>query len=116
VSNDRLLSMLGLCRKAGKLGWGHDACVGDIRSGRARLCLLAADASDRLKREVERAVSGGSLDAARLLQTEYTMETFMGAAGFRAGVFTVNDEGFAKKIAELHHNITGDNGGLVYDK
>ncbi|MCL2508937.1 MAG: 50S ribosomal protein L7ae [Oscillospiraceae bacterium] len=101
--NDRLLSMLGLCRKAGKLGWGHDACLGDIKHGRARACLLMSDASDRLKREFGRAASSGG-GTVPVLQTAYTMDMIKGATGYRAGVLTVNDEGFAKKIAELHRN------------
>ena len=101
MANDPVLSMLGLCRKAGRLGWGHDACVDDVTRKRAKLCLLAADASERLKRELHRAAefAGG---APPVLQTEYTMDIIKGATGYRAGVLTINDEGFAEKIAALH--------------
>lgn len=101
----RLLSMLGLCRKANRICLGHDAGVDALQARRAKLCLLAADASPRLCREFERE---GNFDNRNVpvMQTALTMEEIYGATGSRAGVLTILDEGFANKIAELCHNMT----------
>ena len=47
--NDSALSLLGLCRKAGKLSLGHDACKASLNAGAASLCVICTDASERLK-------------------------------------------------------------------
>ena len=97
MTQDKFLSLLGICRAAGRLGWGHDACLGSVLRGRAKICLLAADASDRLRREFHRAAQ----DRTPVLDTRYTMQQFADATGFRAGVLTTEDEGFANKLAAL---------------
>ena len=46
----RVMNLLGLCGKAGKTGSGEFQCEEAIRSGRARLVLLAADASENTRK------------------------------------------------------------------
>jgi len=92
--------MIGLCRKAKRLSAGHDACMSAIIKESAKLCLLLSDASERLKREFEKAATynGRQLEVIRLAMS---MDELKRILGFRAGVLTINDEGFAKKIREL---------------
>ena len=47
---DRVLAMIGLAMKAGKAATGEFAVIGAIRKGRARLVILAADASEASKK------------------------------------------------------------------
>ncbi|MDD4124419.1 MAG: ribosomal L7Ae/L30e/S12e/Gadd45 family protein [Eubacteriales bacterium] len=47
---DKILSALGLCRKAGKLPFGTDAVLKEIRVKKARLVLIAFDSSDSTKK------------------------------------------------------------------
>lgn len=97
---NKFLSLLGMCRRAGRLGWGHDACMDSVMHGRAKLCLLASDASERLKREFRRAADcAGTAD---VIELSYTMQQIKDATGFRAGVLTTEDEGFAARLAELY--------------
>lgn len=98
MTQDKLLSLLGMCRRAGRLNWGHDACLESVLRGRAKLCLLSSDASGRLVREFRRAADG----RIPVLETGYTMEQFRCATGFRAAVLSTEDEGFAGKLSELH--------------
>ena len=100
MTQDRFLSLLGICRAAGRLGWGHDACMASVTQGRAKICLLSADASDRLRREFHSAAQ----DRVPVLDTHYTMQDFSAATGgLHAGVLTTEDEGFAKKLAALYN-------------
>lgn len=101
MQQNKFLSLLGMCRRAGRLGWGHDACMDSIIHGKAQICLLASDASDRLKREFQRAATydGRTLP---VIELPYTMQQLKDATGFKAGVLTTEDEGFAKRLAELH--------------
>lgn len=102
----RLLSLLGICRKAGRLSCGHDGAVGSVRSGSARLCLLSSDSSQRLRKEIEREAKydGRDIPVAVLFST---MDEIRHACGLKSAVVTVNDEGFARSMLGLL-NIQGE--------
>ncbi|MBQ7546734.1 MAG: hypothetical protein IJT41_07205 [Clostridia bacterium] len=103
MMQDKFLSLLGMCRAAGRLGWGHDACMASVTQGTAKICLLSADASDRLRRSFHRAAQ----DRVPVLDTRYTMQDFAAATGgLRAGVLTTEDAGFAAKLAALYTMTT----------
>lgn len=93
----KLLSLLGLCRRAGRLSCGHDAALGSIRSGGACLCFLSSDASARLKSETERELEMAKADIP-LFVLSSTMDEIGYATGLRSAVLTVNDSGFAQSM------------------
>lgn len=104
--NPKLLSLLGMCRRAGKLSCGHDAAIGSVRSKSAGLCLLSSDASQRLRKEIEREAGfEGREIPVRVLFS--SMEEIGRATGLKSAVVTVNDEGFAKTMLGLL-NTTGE--------
>lgn len=90
---DKLLSLMGLCRRAGKLGVGHDAVFDAVRKGRARAVILTADASGRHERELEAAAFPG-----KVILAGFTMEEAGLAIGKRSCIFSVEDGGFANAI------------------
>ena len=94
MENDKALSMLGICRRAGKLSCGHDAAQTAIKHGHARLCLLSSDASERLCEEFERACSseGRSVPITSL----------------RSAVLTVDDRGLASRIQTILNIAYGE--------
>ena len=97
---DKLLSLLGLARRAGRLACGHDAAVEAIVKNRAFLCLCSADASERLERELRHACTFEQkhIPFARL---NVPMAALSKAIGTKATVVTVNDRGFAERLAAL---------------
>ncbi len=98
--NPKLLSLLGMCRRAGRLSCGHDAAIGSIRSRSAKLCLLSSDSSQRLRKETEREAAFDGRDIpVRVLFS--TIEEIGKATGLKSAVVTVNDEGFAKTMLGL---------------
>lgn len=103
--NDSALSLLGLCRKAGKMSMGHDACKLALNAGTAELCVICSDASERLDSEISfLAEKAGTV----MYDVDYTMFDIQSATGFKAGVFTVDDAGFAKSIIKkLNDNKSG---------
>ena len=102
--NDKVFGMLGLARRAGKLSPGHDAAFESIAKGKARACFLCSDASDRLKREFDRTTKFEGRDVP-LYEVPYLKDDLYAATGIRAAVFTIDDEGFAKKILMLLEDI-----------
>jgi ribosomal protein L7Ae-like RNA K-turn-binding protein len=99
MDND-FLGFIGLATKAGRLSSGHDASFDAIRTGKAKLILLTADASDRLKKEFqESAVYGGR--NIRCITIPYSINDIRDATGKKAAVLTVNEERFADRIADM---------------
>lgn len=108
TDNPKLLSLLGMCRRAGRLSCGHYAAIGSVRSKSAKLCLLSSDASQRLRNEIEREADfeGRAIPVRHLLST---MDEIGKATGLKSAVVTVNDEGFAKSmLGLLNENTPGE--------
>ena len=108
--NDSALNLLGLCRKAGKLSPGHDACKASLNQGRASLCLICSDASQRLKEEITALAEKAGV---RIFDVDYSMMDIKAAISFKAAVLTIDDEGFAKSlIKKINENESGKERGL----
>ena len=95
---DPLLSLLGLARKANLCSFGHDAAKSALRQHRAKLCLLCADASPRLKEEFRFLASEAKTP---LYEIGETSPEIRQATQYKAAVLTVNENGFADKIKRL---------------
>ena len=53
--NDRILSLLGICKRAGKLITGADTTIDSIRKNKAKLVIFANDFSKSSKKSVQTA-------------------------------------------------------------
>lgn len=100
MNKEKALSMLGLARRAGALSMGHDMAAESIRKGKAECLLFCSDVSPRLFKDFD-ITSKKSGWRKKVLKTELTMDEVAHAAGYRAGVITVNDRNLAEKICEL---------------
>lgn len=108
--NDSALNLLGLCRKAGKLSLGHDACKAALNQGKASLCLICSDASQRLSEEISSLAEKAGV---RIFDVGYSMLDIKAAISFKAAVLTIDDEGFAKSlIKKINENESGKERGL----
>ncbi|MCL2592841.1 MAG: ribosomal L7Ae/L30e/S12e/Gadd45 family protein [Defluviitaleaceae bacterium] len=47
----KIFSLLSICQKAGKIKTGEDFCVNALRSGEAKLVIIAEDASENTKKK-----------------------------------------------------------------
>ena len=109
-NNKRLLSLLGLARRANRLSLGNDPAEEALRKGQARLVLLAEDLSQHTAGGVRFAAEEAGVD---VLKTACTMDEISMALGKRTGVVAVNDAGFAKKLHELCEAGTGEHGTVM---
>lgn len=50
---NKIYSMLGLARKGGNISIGNDATVINIKNNKSELVLLASDASDKTKKNIQ---------------------------------------------------------------
>lgn len=95
---ERLLSFLGIARKAQRLSMGADPALEALQKGKARLVLLAADLSPRSRRQALEAAKAHGVPA---LSAGVTMDEIAFSVGKRTGILAVNDEGFAGKLAAM---------------
>jgi len=95
---DRLLSTLGLCRRAGKLIWGFDAVAQAVAADKARLVLFARDISPKSAKEMRYLCEKKKIIPHT---APVTMDEIWFRVGKRAGILAVADQGLSHKITEL---------------
>lgn len=93
----KVLSLLGLARRAGKLSMGHDSVKKDLLQRRAKLVIFTADASDRLKSEINFLIEKNKIKV-DVMELGATMNDMQFSVGKAVAVFAVTDENFANGI------------------
>lgn len=96
--NDRLLSFLGLCKRAGYLISGADTVIRTMKEGKALLALTADDFSDNSRKNVEKAAETYNVPLRELHRSKDELSF---ALGKHCGVVCVTDKGFADKILTM---------------
>ena len=95
MQNDRILSMLGLCMKAGKIKSGGFQTEEAVKSGKAWLVIIATDASGNTAKKFGDMCSFYEVPKA----TYGTKDTLGRAIGKEErSVMAVCDEGFSKSL------------------
>lgn len=97
MSNNRILSYLGLCRKAGKLVCGTDMATDAIRHGKVVLALTSSDASENTVKRISDCCKYRGVEYISLPYTCAEVGSALGKTGGIAAVCTA-DENFAQMI------------------
>lgn len=104
--DDKFLSLLGMARRSGRLSMGHDAVIGSIIKNKAKLCVLSAEASQRLCNEIKHACTYESKNIPVIITAYKTVE-LSAAIGSKAAVISIDDEGFAKALQDKYTDMKG---------
>lgn len=97
--NDRLLSLLGICRRAGRLVIGADPVREAVDTGKAFLVLCASDISQNTEKKIRATVEAkGNAEYCIIKRTKDEISFSLGKT---CAVLAIIDEGFAKKLLEL---------------
>lgn len=102
---DKLLNLLGLAKRAGKIEPGYDAAVSAARSGKASLLLAAGDISEKTVKNLR---YEGDRAGIPTLRIRAGMEELGRACGMRAGVLAVTDKGFSGAVQNLGNAVTDE--------
>lgn len=102
--NDRILSLLGLCRRAGKLIIGAQPVIDSADAGKSELIIFASDFS---KGSAKPVVECAKANGVEIITINRNKEQISLAVGRLCGTASIEDEGFAKKIKELNKFETG---------
>lgn len=95
--NDPVLSMLGLCRRAGRLSVGTEAVMTAIKRKKSRLVVIASDISPKTEKELRFTAKDTDLPIIRI---PHPLLEVGHAIGVGAGVVSVDDDGFAGAIVK----------------
>lgn len=98
AAEQRFLSLLTMCRRAGKLLLGFDATKEAAGRGRMYLVLLAADASAKTEKEIRFCCRDCKDVTIRRMSS--SMDELAMYFRKRTAVFGVCDAGFAEKLLE----------------
>ena len=107
---DKILSFLGICRRAGRLVIGADSSIDSIHKNKAKLIIFASDFSSNSGKPVIEAANKYSV---RVLTINRNKGELSLAVGKLCGVLAVEDNGFANKLNRL---IEREQGGELYEK
>jgi ribosomal protein L7Ae-like RNA K-turn-binding protein len=99
---DKLLSLLGICRKANKLVFGFEKSAEAMAARKAALVLLAADISTKTAKEVRFLAAANS---AAVMEIDATIDDISQKTGRRAGVLAVTDIGLAAAVKKEHDRV-----------
>lgn len=98
MNNNKLVSLLGLAQKAGKLASGEVAVDKAVKSGKARLLLIAADSSEATRKGYKDMANYYQVPFYEVLSKEQLGE---GIGKIRRAAVAVVDAGFSKALVKL---------------
>ena len=97
----KILSMLGIAKKAGKVASGEFLCEESIRNGKAKVVIVSDEASDNTKKRFRDKTTYYQVP----LYERFSMEALGKAIGSETrAVISVNDAGIARTIIKYFTN------------
>ncbi|ASS75603.1 50S ribosomal protein L7ae [Tumebacillus algifaecis] len=106
MSETKVYNLLGLAMRAGCLTAGNDACMTNVRSGKATLAVVATDTGGNAKKKyTDKCKSYG------VPLVEFGTKDSLGHAVGKAqnAILVITDRGFAHRILQLtRENIGGE--------
>lgn len=98
MDKEKFFGMLGLAARARRISAGEGAVLDSIRSKKARLVVLAVDASENTRTRFENSCSHYGVELVFADERELLGKSI--GRDFAVAV-SVNDEGFAKSLIKL---------------
>ncbi len=100
MQKNKLLSLLGMAKRAGALSMGHDTAVNSVFSKKAAVLVLASDISERSKRDMH-ITAQKHYASLPVVEPDITIDEIYSACGYKAGILTVNNAEMGKRIVTL---------------
>lgn len=108
MNPEKILALLGFCRKAGKLITGTEQVTARVKSGENILAIIAEDISPKTEKELKYFAQNGKAVVIRIPSSK---ERLSRAIGTNAGIVATSDEGFCKAILQggnMNEQISGE--------
>ncbi|MEH7335587.1 YlxQ family RNA-binding protein [Neobacillus drentensis] len=98
MNQNQWMSLLGLANRARKIISGEELSVKEIRSGKAKLILLSADASQNTTKKITDKCNSYEVPY-KLVENRFLLGQAIGKEA--RVVVAIMDDGFAKKLVTL---------------
>lgn len=95
---DKILNLLGIAKRAGKLTTGEGKTIESVRDQSARVVFLASDASHNTSKKVKNKCSYYKIP---LIDKYSNMELSQATGASNRVALSIADSGFSKKLLEL---------------
>ena len=92
---NNIYRLLGLARRAGKVSFGSEACIDAIERNKAKLVIIAEDASEKTKKNFEELCKKRNVVIKKIGTTD---ELSKSIGQNNKVIVVVRDENFAKEI------------------
>ena len=99
---EKLVSFIGLAKKARAIEIGKDATYESIAKGNAKLILLAHDLSERSFKDIKKVADENNI---YVIKSTVTMSQYELVLNRKAGIICIKNSGFADKIKKLCETI-----------
>lgn len=104
MEDSKFLTLLGFCRKSGKLVTGTEKVTFLVKGGKNCLVMLADDISEKTEKELKFFSKKGR---AVIIRVPFNTEEVSHAIGTVAGVVATSDDGFLKAILDCLNKSQG---------
>jgi ribosomal protein L7Ae-like RNA K-turn-binding protein len=102
MNSQKVINLLTICRKAGKLVTGFDISLENVVARKSSYVLLASDISPKTVKELNYQLNSEGLESkVKVLSLPLTMEDVAKYINVRAGVIAICDNGFGKSFEKL---------------
>ena len=98
INKDKLLGLIGLATKAGKITFGTEASKGAIEKSRTKLVIITTDASNRTKSNFKEICKKNNIPIYECLETN---ELSKAIGKENKSVVGINDVNFSKAILKI---------------
>lgn len=99
----KLLSLLGMARRAGKLSTGFESVKESALRKKSFLILCSADLSPKTFKELSFAAEQKNCE-----RSTFSMDEISNAVGTKTGCVSINDRGFADAVRKLLTTLKED--------
>ncbi len=98
MTESKVLGLLGLSAKAGKVCFGREACIDLIQKNKIKLVVVAVDAADRTKKDIKVICDNNNTK----ICFYGTIENLSKAIGkSNKAIIGIKEENFAKQIEKI---------------
>jgi ribosomal protein L30E len=102
MNSQKVINLLTICRKAGKLVTGFDVSLEAVIDGKSKCLLIASNTSPKTIKEINYRISSEGLEGmVEVLTMPLTIQDVAMCINVNAGVIAICDSGFSKAFKKL---------------
>ena len=101
MNSQKVINLLTICRKAGKMVTGFDVSLNALKDGCSKCILIASNTSPKTIKELKFQIEKNKISNVKILNMSMTIEEVDCYIGVYAGIIAICDSGFAKSFEKL---------------